>query len=231
METDHSLVLVDGMRISNSASAVSHSDFELGWVPMEAVERIEVVRGPMSSLYGSEALGGVVNIITRRATDKWRSSFSTFGVLTEHGIGGNGYNVSGYAGGPVVPGVLGLNMWGQFRGRTELASPSDALISSMNDQKAFIGNATLTWTPDERQRIDLSYSAGHEDRWRGAQSSGTYYRSEDDIWRQRFSLSHEGEWDWGASRIRPLQILSRPRERAQRWQDTVRSAQVRRYRR
>lgn len=89
MQPDHSLVLVDDMRVSNSASAVAHSDYELGWVPAEAIERIEVVRGPMSSLYGSEALGGVVNIITRRATDEWRGSFSTFGALTEHGLGGN----------------------------------------------------------------------------------------------------------------------------------------------
>src|SRR5690606_38113463 len=108
MQPDHSLILVDGMRISNSASAVQHSDYELGWVPAEAIERVEVVRGPMSSLYGSEALGGVVNIITRRATDEWRGSFSTFGALTEHGLGGNGYNFSGYAGGPIIPGVLGL---------------------------------------------------------------------------------------------------------------------------
>ena len=210
MQTDHSLVLVDGMRVSNSASAIAHSDYELGWVPAEAIERIEVVRGPMSSLYGSEALGGVVNIITRRATDEWRGSFSTSGLLTEHGLGGHSYNVSGYAGGPIVPGVLGLNVWGQFRGRTELASPADPRVSSTGDQKAFTGNATLTWTPDARQRIDLSYGAGFEERWSGTRGTGpfpAYYRSEDEIWRQRLSLSHEGDWDWGTSRVRVYSAL------------------------
>lgn len=205
MQTDHTLVLVDGMRISNSASAIAHSDFELGWVPAEAIERIEVVRGPMSSLYGSEALGGVVNIITRRATDEWHGSFSSYGLLTEHGLGGNQYNVSGYAGGPIIPGVLGLNVWGQFRARSELASPGDPRLSSLGDHEAFTGDATLTWTPDDRQRIDLNYSAGVEERWRNTQGSGpfpTNYRSEDDIWRQRLGLSHEGNWDWGTSRVR-----------------------------
>lgn len=205
MLPEQTLVLVDGMRINNSASAVAHSDFELGWVPTEAIERIEVVRGPMSSLYGSEALGGVVNVITRRATDEWRSSFSTYGVLTEHGLGGERYNVSGYAGGPIIPGVLGLNLWGQFQGRSELTSADDERVSSMSDEKAFTGNATLTWTPDAQQRIDLSYGAGYEERWTDLEGAGrfpTFYRSDDEIWRQRVSLAHEGNWDWGTSRMR-----------------------------
>lgn len=238
MQTDHSLVLVDGMRVSNSASAIAHSDYELGWVPAEAIERIEVVRGPMSSLYGSEALGGVVNIITRRSTDEWRGSFSAFGLLTEHGLGGGGHNLRFYAGGPLIPGVLGLNVWGQFNGRAELTSPGDARVSSMGDQKAFLGNATLTWTPDARQRIDLSYGAGFEERWSGMRGAGpfpTFYRSEDDIWRQRVSLSHEGDWDWGTSRVRIYSsILERENRRTDsappsgphRFVDTVGDGQV-----
>ncbi|MTL16727.1 TonB-dependent receptor plug domain-containing protein, partial [Nocardia seriolae] len=88
MQSDHTLVLVDGMRINNSASAIAHSDYELGWVPAEAIERVEVVRGPLSSLYGSEALGGVVNVITRKATDRSEGSVSAAGVMTDHGRGG-----------------------------------------------------------------------------------------------------------------------------------------------
>src|SRR5690606_38327047 len=217
---DHSLVLVDGMRVSNSASAVAHSDYELGWVPAEAIERIEVVRGPMSSLYGSEALGGVVNIITRRATDEWRGSFSTFGALTEHGLGGNGYNFSGYAGGTVIPGVLGLNVWGAFKGRTELASPSNERVSSLGAEKAFMGNATLTWMPDESRRIDLPCRAGSEERWRGNQGSAAVparYRSKNVIWRQRVALPHEGNWDCGSSRVRVYSsILDRENRRSHR---------------
>lgn len=239
MQTDHSLVLIDGMRVSNSASAIAHSDYELGWVPAEAIERIEVVRGPMSSLYGSEALGGVVNIITRSATDHWRGSLSTLGTLTEHGLGGHGYNLSGYAGGPLIPGVLGLNVWGAFKGRTELASPQNPRVSSMSDEKAFMGNATLTWTPDERQRIDLSYGAGFEERWRNAGAGSgpfpTFYRSEDEIWRQRLSLAHEGNWDWGTSRVRVYgSMLERDNRRSdgaptsdpQRFVDAVGDGQV-----
>lgn len=244
MQPDHSLILVDGMRINSSSSAVQHSDYELGWVPAEAIERVEVVRGPMSSLYGSEALGGVVNIITRQATDEWRGSFSVLGTLAEHGRGGNGHDISFNAGGPLVPGVLGLNLWGTFKGRGELPDPANPALSLLTDEKSFAGNAALTWTPDAQQRIDLSYGAGLEERWRssaGAVPPGPpppvrpTYRSEDDIVRQRISLSHQGDWDWGTSRVRLYgAILDRENRRSDaeppsgphRFIDTVGDAQI-----
>jgi vitamin B12 transporter len=64
-ESDHSLFLVDGVRIG-TASAGSAT---LGLIDTNSIERIEVVRGPKSSLYGADAIGGVVNIITRDAAD------------------------------------------------------------------------------------------------------------------------------------------------------------------
>src|SRR5690554_6602271 len=61
-ETDHVLVLVDGVRMgSASAGLVMFHD-----LPVDQIDRIEIVRGPRSSLYGSEALGGVIQIFTRR---------------------------------------------------------------------------------------------------------------------------------------------------------------------
>src|SRR5690606_32736889 len=61
-ESDHVLVLVDGVRIgSASAGMVMFQD-----LPLDQIERIEIVRGPRSSLYGSEAIGGVIQIFTRR---------------------------------------------------------------------------------------------------------------------------------------------------------------------
>ena len=65
MDSRHTLMLVDGKRIGASDGVIGHSDFQNDWIPVEDIERIEVIRGPMSVLYGAEALGGVVNIITR----------------------------------------------------------------------------------------------------------------------------------------------------------------------
>ncbi len=65
---NHTLVLVDGMRANDPGSA--NGTFNFAHILTDMVERIEVVRGPLSTLYGSDALGGVVNIITRKGSGK-----------------------------------------------------------------------------------------------------------------------------------------------------------------
>lgn len=61
LEGPYTLVLIDGMPIVSSLSTV----YGLSGIPNSLVERIEIVKGPASSLYGSEAVGGLVNIITK----------------------------------------------------------------------------------------------------------------------------------------------------------------------
>ena len=68
-ESDHVLVLVDGVRIGSATSGLaSFQD-----LPVALIDRIEIVRGPRSSLYGSDAIGGVIQIFTRR--DRGDASF------------------------------------------------------------------------------------------------------------------------------------------------------------
>ena len=61
-ESDHVLVLVDGVKIGSATSGTAAFQD----IPVDQIERIEIVRGPYSSLYGSDALGGVIQIFTRR---------------------------------------------------------------------------------------------------------------------------------------------------------------------
>ncbi len=203
MSSEHTLMLVDGQRISSSASAIAHSEYELGWIPTEAIERVEVVRGPMSSLYGSEALGGVVNVITRSATDRWQGSLSSYALLNDHGLGGDQYKSGFYIGGPLVPGKLGLTAWGEYRYRQALHDASNSALTALDRQRATNGHVGLSWTPDARQRIDLSMDAGNErtDSVSGG-SRGATYESENRIQRRRYSLSHIGDWGWGSTRVR-----------------------------
>ena len=85
-ESDHILVLIDGVRVGSVTSGTT--SFEN--IPIQQIDRIEIVRGPRSSLYGSEAIGGVIQIFTRKGGGKIRPSFS---------FGGGSYNsINGSAG-------------------------------------------------------------------------------------------------------------------------------------
>jgi vitamin B12 transporter len=95
---DHTLVLVDGMRV-NSATL---GTVAWGYLPLSQIDRIEILRGPASSLYGSDAIGGVVQIFTKRGEGPaqfngevgygtWNSYAATAGV--QGGTGGWHYNL------------------------------------------------------------------------------------------------------------------------------------------
>jgi outer membrane receptor for ferrienterochelin and colicins len=76
MEGPYTMVLIDGMPIVSSLSTV----YGLMGIPNSLVERIEVVKGPASSLYGSEAMGGLINVITRNPLAAPRFSADFFGT-------------------------------------------------------------------------------------------------------------------------------------------------------
>ena len=105
MGADYTLVLVDGRR-QNAAGNVTPNAFN-GTAfsfnpPTSAIERVEVVRGPVSTLYGSDAMGGVVNIITRKVGEDWAGTVSldaTYQLDDEFGHSGGG---SFYVGGPLA---------------------------------------------------------------------------------------------------------------------------------
>lgn len=64
--SNHTLFMVDGVQVSSPTTG----DFNPTNLSLEGVERIEIIRGPQSTLYGSDAIGGVINIITRRGSGK-----------------------------------------------------------------------------------------------------------------------------------------------------------------
>jgi vitamin B12 transporter len=70
LESRHTLLLIDGVRYGSVTAGIPIWDN----LPLEAIERIEIVRGPMSGLYGSDAVGGVVQVITRRGAEGVRGT-------------------------------------------------------------------------------------------------------------------------------------------------------------
>ncbi|MGJ7901116.1 TonB-dependent vitamin B12 receptor [Lysobacter sp. 1R34A] len=90
-ESDHVLVLIDGVKTGSATSGGA----SLQDIPVEQIERVEIVRGPFSSLYGSEAIGGVIQIFTRRPQGAFVPSFSaSIGSYATHrgsaGVAGKG---------------------------------------------------------------------------------------------------------------------------------------------
>ncbi len=78
MNTNQSLILIDGRRLAGEDTGTTANVYELNRININNVERIEIVRGPVSSLYGSDALGGVINIIMRKPEKQQ----STIGLST-----------------------------------------------------------------------------------------------------------------------------------------------------
>ncbi len=89
MGPENTLILVDGKPVSSRNSVrygwrgERDTRGDSNWVPPEEVERIEVLRGPSAARYGSGAAGGVVNIITKRPTDRLRGSMTVFTNIPE----------------------------------------------------------------------------------------------------------------------------------------------------
>ena len=98
--TGYTLVLVDGKRQNtvngfheNGFSGVDNSYLP----PISMIERIEVIKGPASTLYGGDAIGGVVNIITKKNPDKFTGSISIETQAQQHyNLYGHGRGVTGY---------------------------------------------------------------------------------------------------------------------------------------
>lgn len=90
-ESRHTKVLLDGIPLNDPSSPSRAFDFSN--LTVDNIERIEVLRGPQSTLYGSDAIGGVINIITRRGEGPTKYRFSTLGG--RYGTFRQSANVSG----------------------------------------------------------------------------------------------------------------------------------------
>lgn len=162
MAAGYTMLLVDGRR-QNSRETRPNSDgsgIEQGWLPpVSAIERIEVVRGPMSSLYGSDAMGGVINIITRKVAKAWSGSVRAETTQQEEAAAGDMYQAGFYLSGPIKDDVLGLQLYGNKSRRNE-----DKFLRGFNEQDTLSGTAKLSLTPNKDHDIVLEVGRTMQDR-------------------------------------------------------------------
>lgn len=152
LPADYTLIMVDGKRQNTRESRPNgNGGFEGGFIPpVGAISRIEVIRGPMSSLYGSDAMGGVVNIITKESTEEWNGSLSLGGTIHDNSHEGNGYNGSFFVSGPLIKNVLGVQVYGGGNFRQE-----DEFVGGFNKNDNKNINAKFTFIPNEKHKFVL----------------------------------------------------------------------------
>ncbi|HEB35661.1 MAG TPA: TonB-dependent receptor, partial [Candidatus Aminicenantes bacterium] len=153
--SEHTLILMDGVELNDPISP--SRSFDLAHLTLDNVERIEILRGPQSTLYGSDALGGVVNIITKKGQGKPEFSLSSLAgsygtIITSAGINGSteriqyslgtsyfrsdGFSAASanYEGNEEKDGYRNLTIWGRLGFRLSDNLDVDFILRTLNTQ-------------------------------------------------------------------------------------------------
>ncbi len=223
MGPENTLILIDGRPVSSrdsvrmGRSGERNSRGDSNWVPAEAVERIEVLRGPAAARYGSGASGGVVNIITKKPTGDLTGSLTLYGSQAEHSEEGDSERVGFQLSGPLSE-QLSFRLFGN-------ANKTDADSLYLNEEFATgvtppagregVRNrdisGLLRYDINDKHVLELDASVSRQGNIysgeRGVSGDGferlnALYGAETNVMlRRSFGLTHRGSYDWGTSRI------------------------------
>ncbi|SEF54925.1 TonB-dependent receptor [Flavobacterium urumqiense] len=171
LEGPYTLVLIDGMPIVSSLSTV----YGLSGIPNSLVERIEIVKGPASSLYGSEAVGGLINIITKNPINAPLFSadvFTTSWLETNVDLGVK-WNV-----GKKATALIGVNY---FKYNNRIDNDKDGFTDvSLSDRISLFQK--WTFNRNENRLFTIAARAVYEDRFGGDTRWEKKYRGGDEIY-------------------------------------------------
>lgn len=201
-ESKYTLILIDGKRQNIDDGFVKNGFDPSGnfLPPAAAIERIEVLRGPASTVWGSDAVGGVVNIITKKHPDKFTGSVTMEGTLQEHSdLYGNSWGTSTYLAVPMIDDTLSLQLRGRYYSKSAsgLRDPSGN-FASHSPSEGFTGNMggrlTYTVNPSNSFYIDGDYF-----RFKGGSMSTTSDGLKS-LWfatKTNLVVAHQGKYDIG----------------------------------
>lgn len=198
----HTLILVDGKRLTGESGLGSANSFDLDRIRLENVARVEIVRGPASSLYGSDAMGGVINIITKNP----QQPELNLDVESKLYSGGDnaGYNWHlRYDGGK-----RGKFGWTMSAGEKEdkpyfLANGETGNYYGTRRPFAFKG----VWEPDAKRRVIFDADTLSEEVEKKTAASGQLQRAINRNDRANYSLAYEGRTAGGDYQFRVYQSI------------------------
>lgn len=170
LEGPYTMVLIDGMPIVSGLSTV----YGLNGIPQALIERVEIVKGPASTLYGSEAVGGLINIITKNPTNAPQLSIEAFGTnWREYSMDAGGkFNVGG------AQSLLGINYF-------NYANPIDKNGDNFTDvtlQDRFSLFNKWNFARADNKTFSLAGRYVYEDRWGGEMNWNRSYRGGDEVY-------------------------------------------------
>lgn len=170
MEGPYTMILIDGMPIVSSLSTV----YGLSGIPNSIVERVEVVKGPASSLYGSEAMGGVINVITKKPE---RAPVFAVDLM---GTTWNEYNadLAGKISVGKVQNLLGVNY---FNYSSPYDKNGDGFTDVTLQDRISVFNKVSLQRKDNRI-ASLAARYVYEDRWGGEMNWNSDWRGSDSIY-------------------------------------------------
>ncbi|MFP5080479.1 TonB-dependent receptor [Pedobacter sp. JCM 36344] len=171
LEGPYTMILIDGMPIVSSLSTV----YGLSGIPNSLVEQIEIVKGPASSLYGSEAVGGLINIITKKPQNapKFSADFFSTSYLEHNADLGFKFNAGNRA---TV--LTGLNYF-------NYSNPVDHNHDNFTDV-TLQDRISVFQKWEFKRKEDRKFSLGarylYEDRWGGEMQWNKSYRGGDQVY-------------------------------------------------
>jgi outer membrane receptor for ferrienterochelin and colicins len=182
MGSDYTLLLINGRRQNNHGDIYPNSfgGNQFNHIPpLDAIDRIEVIRGPMSTLYGADAMGGVINVITKRELDRWSGSATVGRSLESDSAFGEDTTGDVYLTGPLVPGKLNLAVRGSWYERkasnptyADVIDPAgEAHSRSLGfggggktvDNTNTSAGVSLSWTPTYNQTLTLDADVSRQE--------------------------------------------------------------------
>ena len=189
-------ILVNGMPVpgDNAYKGLRSVGGSYSFIPpASAISRIEVIRGPMSSLYGSDALGGVINIITDEFSNEFGANLgSSYKFARNKNISGEFYN-SLYLHSGLIDDVLSVSVYGKNLNKSE-----DKISYANREQKDRNFGAKLFFKPNENNdlTLELARSDVKYKRTKGKTlSTGTNSVASERIKGDVINLSHEARLD------------------------------------